>query len=326
MNKSFTRALLALVLTATTTLKAATAINTVLVSTNRLTIPYAGTYASKNLVKLGNYSLTWQQAAKGADIIATLPTNILSGTYTLTLQGSTPVSVEIGSVSAAAALNARIDLENARAENAETDLTNSINAETARATGTEAGLSNSISSEAARASAAETDLTNAIAANSNNILATVAGNLNSVSNNIVTSLTKNFTTAYAFGPLTVNPYSLVNFSSFIGNWSTNGTEFKIPANGIYQISFAINPVTSSGATRLDIQINVSNNNGTNGVGYFTGPLPYSLSGQITVQCYQGDEVSLLNTTGNTITCNNVDAWMGIETNVPCATVSILQIQ
>ena len=90
--------------------------NTVRVTTNQLDILYSGTYATNHLVKLGSYSLPWQQAGKGADIIATLPTNILSGTYTLTLQGSPAVSVEIGSVSAAAALNSRMDLENAARE------------------------------------------------------------------------------------------------------------------------------------------------------------------------------------------------------------------
>ena len=355
MKRNLTFGLFFLVLAASSAF-AATVVNSVLVTTNQLIIPYTGLYATNRPVKLGNYTLLWQQAGKGSNIVATLPANIPTGTYALTLQGATAVDVEIGSVTGVAALNARVDAETTRAGNAEAGLTNAINAEVIRATAAEAGLSNNINAEITRATGAETGLAKSINATSNNIVANFTGNINSISNgliagvassfnaasnsivtalasnvnatsnSIVANLTKNFTTAYAFGPLTLNPYSSVSFSSFIGNWTTNGTDFKIPANGVYQISFAINPVTSSGATRLDIEINVSNNTGTNGVGYFTGPLPFSLSGQITIQCYQGDQISIYNAIGNQITCRNAGSWIDVATNVPCATLSIIQIQ
>ncbi len=342
MKKSIILGLFSLVLAVSNSFGAAIVINTVRVTTNQLDIPYAGTYATKNLVKLGNYSLVWQQAGKGADVIATLPTNILSGTYTLTLQGSTPVSVEIGSVTAAAALNARVDLETARAGNAEAGLTNginteatrataaeaglsnSINAEIIRATGTETGLTNGINAETTRAENAEADLANSINGSSNSIVASVANNINAVSNNIVTSLTKNFAAAYSFGSQTVNAYSPVSFSNFIGDWTNNGTTFMIPATGVYQISFAINLAGFQMNGETDIQITGINNATTNGLGYFSFFGDYygrlgTLSGQTIVQCAQGDLISIKGLESFTY-------GIYVQTNIPSATLSIIQIQ
>lgn len=257
MKKHIILGLFSLALTATTALCGT--ISTVLVSTNQLVIPYTGAYAANRLVKLGNYTLPWTQAGKSSNIVATLPTNIPAGTYALALQGSTTVNVEIGSVTAAAALNARVDAETARAGNAEASLTNGINAEvtrataaeadltddlnaeTTRATGSETGLTNSINAETTRAENAEADLANSINGNSNSIVASVASNINTASNNIVASLTKNFTSAFAFGFQGVSNNTPVTFSNFIGDWETNsGTAFKIPASGVYQISVSIN--------------------------------------------------------------------------------------
>lgn len=364
---------MALVLTTSSALGGS--INTVLVTTNQLDIPYIGTYAAKKLVKLGNYSLPWHQVGKSADIIATLPANIPAGTYTLTLQGATPVSVEIGSVIAGAALNARVDAETARAGNAETGLTNGLNvevtrataaevglsnsiyAEISRATGTETGLTNSINAEATRAENAEADLANDINATSNNIVANLANNINSisnsvsagvassfnaasnnittglarninaVSNSIVSNLTKNFMSAFAFGSQTVSNNVLIPFFSYIGNWTTNGTTFKIPVTGVYQIGFTINVSGSvspfiAGAS---IQIVESNDTSTNGLAYYTWDyfadgLVRTVSGQTTVQCLQGDLISAVNTGGA------FSFGFGQPTNVPSATLSIIQIQ
>ena len=213
MKKNLFLGLFALVLTASTTFCAS--LNTVLVTTNQLDIPYTGTYGANRLVKLGNYSLPWHQAGKSADIFATLPANIPAGTYTLSLYGLTPVSVAIGSVRA------------------------------------------------------EADLANLIISISNSIVASVNNQIITTSNSIVASLTKNFTTAYAFGDQTVNPSSPVSFSSFIGDWTTNGTDFKIPATGVYQISFAIINLVGPKSSVADIPITIVSNASTNGLGYYS---------------------------------------------------------
>jgi hypothetical protein len=381
MKKHIILGLLSLALTAATALGGT--LNTVLVTTNQLVIPYTGTYAANRLVKLGNYTLPWTQAGKSSNIVATLPTNIPAGTYALALQGSTTVSVEIGSVTAAAALNARVNAETARAGNAEASLTNDINAEVTRATAAEAGLTNGINAEITRATGAETDLANSINSNSNSINATsnniianftsklnstsngvsavVASNINTASNNIVVglvsdinaasnsivvNLTKNFTTAYAFGPHTASAHASIAFTSFIGNWTTNGTTFKIPATGVYQISFVINadrnqlgifyynqiPAYFDGA----IQITVVNATNTNGLGYFHyGPAPVNtFSGQTTAQCFQGDLISIDDVSRSdgydpiaaAYYDGSISYGSDTPTNIPSATLSIIQIQ
>ena len=374
MKKHIILGLFSLALTATTALCGT--ISTVLVSTNQLVIPYSGAYAANRLVKLGNYTLPWTQAGKSSNIVATLPANIPAGTYALALQGSTTVSVEIGSVTAAAALNARVDAETARAGNAEAGLTNGINAEVTRAIAAETGLTNGINAETSRAMNAEADLASTINATSNNIAANFADNLNSISNGvvagiannfntasnniaaglasyfnatsngIVTSLTKNFMTAYSFGSHLVNAHTSVTFSSFIGDWSTNGTSFKIPATGVYQINFAISSCSSSTGdpyvlrSVTAIQITDSNDANTNGLGYFSFGNNYvslTLSGQTIVQCTQGDLVSIDNVSFDgyiPITQFSGVFSYGVinppyynqPTNVPSATLSIIQIQ
>ena len=325
MKKTIILGLFSLVLAVSTVLGGS--INTVLVTTNHLDIPYTGTYATKNLVKLGNYSLVWQQAGKGADIIATLPTNILSGTYTLTLQGSTPVSVEIGSVTAAAALNARVDSETARAGNAEAVLTNGISAETTRAMNVETDLANSIN---AISNSLAASFDSRISAISNNILASVTGNINATSNSIVTSQTKNFVAAYAFGSNTLSTSSKVEYSSFIGDWTTNGTDFKIPVTGTYQISFYLaNVVAPYTWPNIVIQAIDSNNTTTNLVALFyalnssafLGMGAQPITGQTTARFFQGDQISIVNYFGSQFSYGNI-----IPTNVPSATLSIIQIQ
>ena len=326
-------------------------INTVLVTTNHLDIPFTGTYATKNLVKLGNYSLTWQQAGKSADIFANLPTNIPAGTYTLTLQGATPVSVEIGSVNAEASLNARVDAETARAGNAEAGLTNGINTEATRATTAEAGLSNSISAETTRAVNAEADLANLINTISNSIVANVNDRINATSNSIVASLTKKFTAAFAFGAQVVSNNASVPFSSFVGDWAdwnTNGTAFKIPATGVYQISFAINADGNQYPFfNCAIQITDVNTTSTNGLAFFTYDTlsrdlnQSTLTGQTTVQCSQGDLISIdnLSSLGGFISSYPISYGYNLygvnqdqtdviyqPTNIPSATLSIIQIQ
>jgi hypothetical protein len=250
--KNIILGLFSLVLTASTAFCGT--LSTVLVTTNRLDIPYTGTYAANRLVKLGNYTLPWTQAGKSADIFATLPTNIPAGTYTLTLQGSAAVSVEIGSV------------------RAEADLASQINA---------------------------------------------------TSNSIVASLTKNFTSAFAFGYQGVSNNTPVTFSSFIGDWETNnGTAFKIPASGVYQISVSINVDgrVSSGIYDDAIQITVSNNSSTNGLAYFHGTNSReTLSGQTTVYCTQDDLISVQSAGAFSFGFND-------PTNIPSATFSIIQIQ
>ena len=325
MKKTIILGLFSLVLAASTAL--GVSINTVLVTSNQLDIPYAGTYAAKNLVKLGNYSLTWHQAGKGADIIATLPTNILSGTYTLTLQGSTPVSVEIGSVTAAAALNARVDSETARAGNAEAVLTNGISAETTRAMNVETDLANSIN---AISNSLAASFDSRISAISNNILASVTGNINATSNSIVTSQTKNFVAAYAFGSNTLSTSSKVEYSSFIGDWTTNGTDFKIPVAGTYQISFYLaNVVAPYTCPNMAIQAIDSNNTTTNLLALFYALNSSAFLGagaqpiicQTTVHCFQGDQISIVNYFGNQFSYGQY-----VPTNIPSATLSIIQIQ
>ena len=333
-------------------------LNTVLVTTNHLDIPYTGTYATNHTVKLGNYTLPWQQAGKSADIIATLPTNIPAGTYTLTLQGSTAVNVEIGSVAAEAALNARVDVETARAENAEAGLTNGLNAELTRATAAEAGLANFINATSNNIVAnfanniisVSNGVSAGVASNfnaaSNNIAAGLASYFNSTSNGIVASLTKNFMTAYSFGSHIVNAQTSVAFSSFIGDWTTNGTSFKIPATGVYQISFALRSCSlpaynpSYAYSVIAIQITDSNDTSTNGLGYFSfgnNITSLTFSGQTTVQCTQGDLISIDNVSFdgyyNTTQFSGVFSYGVINppyynqpTNVPSATLSIIQIQ
>lgn len=305
----------------------AATINTVLVTTNKLIIPYTGTYSTNNAIKLGTNTLVWAQAGKSSNIVANLPANIPSGTYLLILKGATPVNVEIGSVAAAAALNARIDAETKRAQDAETGLTNAINAEAASAMAAENVLSNSISTETLRAQIAEANLAGGLIAVSNSLAAMIDSRIIAVSNSIVASLTKHFTTAYIFGAQTVNPYSLVNFTSYTNDWTTNGTYFKIPATGVYQISFAFNFTTAQPAEFL---VNVSNENSTNGVGYFKSSPPYNqtatLNGQTTVQCLQGDQISFYNASAYQNAFGNAGNWIDISTNVPSATLSIIQIQ
>jgi len=161
MKKNIILGLFSLVLMASSAV--ANQINTVFVTTNTLSIPYVGIYPNVYKVKLGTYTLPWSQAGKSANIIATLPANIPDGTYQLNVEGQLwPVSVEIGSVRAAAALNARVDAEIARANSAEAGLTNGLNAEIARANGAEDGLTNAINTEVARANAAEDGLTNGL--------------------------------------------------------------------------------------------------------------------------------------------------------------------
>jgi hypothetical protein len=250
-------------------------INTVLVTTNHLDIPYTGTYATNRLVKLGNYSLSWHQAGKSADIIATLPTNIPSGTYTLTLQGSSPVSVEIGSVTA------------------------------------------------------EANLANQINVVSNSLAASFNAQLNAASNNIVTSLTKNFATAYAFGYQVISNTAPIVFSSFIGDWTTNGTTFKIPKNGVYQINcaiYGIGPKTSFPAVDPSVQLVAINNNITN----VLANLPVT-GGGTAAQCFQDDEISIMvfNPNSGGIFCYGFNIGNDFDitnTNVPTATLSIIQIQ
>ena len=309
----------------TVSLAGAASLNQVLVTTNQLIIPYSGTYATSHQIKLGTNNLPWQQAGKGSNIVATLPANLPSGTYTLTLQGSSPMDVAIGSVNAEAALNARVDGETARAQTAEVGLTNGLNAEVTRATAAEAGLSNSISTETTRAINAEADLANLINAVSNSLAASFNDRLNAVSNNIVTSLTKNFTTAFAFGVQVVSNNVSIPFSSYIGDWTTNGTTFKVPATGVYLMSFTINLSINTADFSYGlpaIRIIDSNDSGTNEIAVFTysGYDIHTTSGQTAVQCLQGDQISVVNT-GGPFTYGN--SW---PTNVPSATLSIIQIQ
>jgi hypothetical protein len=310
----------------------------VLVTTNQLIIPFAGAYATNKPVMLGNYSLAWQQTGKSSNIVATLPANLPAGTYSLVLKGAPPVSVEIGSVTGIAALNARVDAEIERAQNAEAGQTKRLNAEVTRANAAEAGLSNSISTETLRAMNAEADLANyinaisnslastfdsRISAVSNQILASVTSTINASSNSIVASLTKNFTAAFAFGLQGVNNNADIAFSSFIGDWTTNGTHFKIPETGVYQISFMIHlSQLGNGSPQLyPIKVNVSNDTSTNGLGYFLFSSVGSVSGQTTVQCIQNDLISIKNATGTYFNLGE-----SVPTNFPSATLSIIQIQ
>ena len=129
-------------------LAAANSLQSVLVTPTTLQIPYKGSllHNGKNKIVLGGTLLNWTQSQKDADVVATLPSGIASGSYELNVSGLKPVFIEIGSVSSIAA-------ETTRAEGAEAGLNtaiaaantssaNGIAAETSRAQGAEAGLTN----------------------------------------------------------------------------------------------------------------------------------------------------------------------------------------
>jgi hypothetical protein len=158
-------------------LAAANSLQSVLVTPTTLQIPYKGSllHNGKNKIVLGGTLLNWTQSQKDADVVATLPSGIASGSYELNVSGLKPVFIEIGSVSSIAA-------ETTRAEGAEAGLNtaiaaantssaNGIAAETSRAQGAEAGLNtaiaaantssaNGIAAETSRAQGAEAGLTN----------------------------------------------------------------------------------------------------------------------------------------------------------------------
>lgn len=147
------------------------------------------------------------------------------------------------------------------------------------------------------------------------------------------SLTVNsFIYAFGTGATSVTANSTIVFSSYGVNtgggdsWSTNGSAFVIPTNGIYQIRFSLNAAKSTHTFALDI-IDSPNSLVSGGVdqGYFQydstgGSSTTTLTGETLVNCSAGDVISLKNVGGFTFTYGN-----GMPTNAPAATLSILQI-
>ena len=70
-------------------------INGVLVSSNSITITHKGVYNTKNKVTLGGISLSWYQLGK-SNLVATLPSGLPAGTYTLDVRGERGFDLALG--------------------------------------------------------------------------------------------------------------------------------------------------------------------------------------------------------------------------------------
>ena len=269
-------------------------INGVLVSSNSITITHKGVYNTKNKVTLGGISLSWYQLGK-SNLVATLPSGLPAGTYTLDVRGERGFDLALG-VQGSQAIQGTPGLNGLNGTNGVDGIPGTPGLNGLNGTNGVDGINGTNG-------VLVSNFIHAYAVGAQEVLANSSIQF---SNSVVTS-----------GASTI--------------WSADGISFIIPATGIYEIKFMINADGNDLGGPAPANIGVDIVDATtpfvtaDGVdqGYFQfgGTQAGSLSGQIIEHCTAGDSISIKNVSTGAFSIGSF-----VPTNAPSATISILQIQ
>ena len=269
-------------------------INGVLVSSNSITITHKGVYNTKNKVTLGGISLSWYQLGK-SNLVATLPSGLPAGTYTLDVRGERGFDLALG-VQGSQGIPGTPGLNGLNGTNGVDGIPGTPGLNGLNGTNGVDGINGTNG-------VLVSNFIHAYAVGAQEVLANSSIQF---SNSVVTS-----------GASTI--------------WSADGISFIIPATGIYEIKFMINADGNDLGDPAPANIAVDITDETtpfvtaDGVdqGYFQfgGTQTGSLSGQIIEHCTAGDSISIKNVSTGAFSIGSF-----VPTNAPSATISILQIQ
>ena len=320
----------------------------VLVSSNSLTIPHKGFYNPKNKVTLGGISLSWYQLGK-SNLVATLPSGLPAGTYTLDVRGERGIDLALGvqgpqgiqGIQGVAGPQGETGPQGDVGPQGETGPQGVVGLDGPQgAVGPVGpqGIPGTPGLNGVDGIPGTPGLNGVDGINGTNGVDGINGT-NGVDgiNGTNGVLVSNFIHSYAVGAQEVLANFSIQFSKSVVNsgdstiWSKDGINFIIPATGIYEIKFMINAdgndLGDSAPANIAVDITdattpfVTTDGVDQGYFQFGGTQTGSLSGQIIEHCTAGDSISIKNVSAGAFSIGSF-----VPTNAPSATISILQIQ